>query len=127
MKSERRRFGDIGEEITCKFLESRKSNIIERNYLRKWGEIDIIAEIDGKIHFVEVKTVSFSEFSRETLDSWNPEDNIHPWKMKRLSRTIQIYLLEKDLEVDWQFDVAVVVIDEGNKKVKVKYMENIVL
>ena len=42
----------------------RGFKIIERNYLKKWGEIDIVAVKNRKYYFVEVKTVS-----RENLES----------------------------------------------------------
>lgn len=57
-KTEKRKTGDLGEDIAERFLVKRGFKILERNYLRKWGEIDIIAKKGGKLCFVEVKTVS---------------------------------------------------------------------
>lgn len=54
----KRRTGDLGEDITAMFLVKHGFSIVERNYLRKWGEIDIIAQKGEILHFVEVKTVS---------------------------------------------------------------------
>jgi putative endonuclease len=131
-RTEKRKIGDIGENIACKFLMKRGFVIIEKNYLKKWGEIDIIAQKDDKLHFVEVKSVSHLLVSYET-DSYKPEDNLHPWKLKRLSRVIQTYLLgyrgNKDVsyETDWQFDVAVVYLDLKSLQAKVNYMEDIIL
>ena len=73
----------------------RGFEIIEQNYNKKWGEIDIIARKGQKLHFIEVKSVSRDSLkyvSPET-DSYRPEDNLHPWKLERLSRVIQTYLL----------------------------------
>ena len=56
-KTKKREFGDIGEDIVCKFLLRKGYKIIERNYLKPWGEIDIIAENDKSLVFVEVKSV----------------------------------------------------------------------
>ena len=53
----RKAVGEIGEEIACQFLERKGFKILERNYRKPWGEIDIIAEKDGVIRFVEVKAV----------------------------------------------------------------------
>ena len=58
MKTPKRQIGDTGEEVACKYLEARGFKVLERNYLRKWGEIDIIAEKAKRLYFVEVKSVS---------------------------------------------------------------------
>ena len=48
--------GNFGENYVSNYLKNLGFNIIDRNYHTKYGEIDIIASKDGKIHFVEVKT-----------------------------------------------------------------------
>ena len=67
--TEKRRLGDLGENIACSFLEKRGFEIIERNYLRKWGEIDIVTKKGGVVRFIEVK----SGVTRGTLDSYRLE------------------------------------------------------
>jgi Holliday junction resolvase-like predicted endonuclease len=62
--TEKRKTGDLGEDIAAMFLVKQGFRITERNYLRKWGEIDIIAKKEGKLYFVEVKTVSCGTSSR---------------------------------------------------------------
>ena len=47
--------GSYGEDIAVKYLESKGYNIICRNYRCIYGEIDIIAELDGIMAIVEVK------------------------------------------------------------------------
>jgi len=138
-RTEKRKIGDLGENIACRFLMKHGFGIVERNYSKKWGEIDIIARKGQKLHFIEVKSVSHLPVSYET-DNYRPEDNIHPWKLQRLSRVIQTYLLGykgnggvslrdggQAREIDWQFDVAVVYLDLKNKQAKVNHMEDIVL
>lgn len=128
----KRKIGDIGEETCCSYLESKGFKIIARNYLKKWGEIDVIAAKGGILHFIEVKTVSrenVRDISRETLEDYRPEENVHPWKLKRLSRTIQGYLLENKAEAEklWQLDIMAVFLDLKNKEARVRFMENIVI
>ncbi|MBU6370994.1 MAG: YraN family protein [Patescibacteria group bacterium] len=130
-RTEKRVLGDLGEDIACKFLQRKGFSIIERNYLRKWGEIDIIAEKEKKTRFIEVKSVSReidAGFSRET-EGYRPEDNLHPWKLLRLSRTIQTYLASHTVsrEMDWQFDVITVYIDKNRRISKVFMLENVIL
>lgn len=130
-ETEKQRIGRIGEDTACKFLMKRGFSIIERNYWKKWGEIDIIAQKAKKLHFVEVKTVTRENLAEEVtreIDSYQPEENVHPAKLKRLGRTIQTYLLEKDLEDgEWQFDVLAVFLDVKNKQARVRFTEDVVL
>lgn len=134
-RTQKRKTGDIGENIACRFLMKRGFEIIEQNYNKKWGEIDIISRKGQKLHFIEVKSVtrdSLKHVSPET-DAYRPEDNLHPWKLKRLSRVIQTYLLSYDRnkdvthETDWQFDVIVTYLDIKNLQAKVNYMEDIII
>ena len=121
--SETQKMGEIGENIAARFLMKHSFKILDRNYTKKWGEIDIVAKKDNKIYFIEVKSVS-----HET-SGYNAEDNMHPWKMKRLSRTIQTYLLDKKIEDDmeWQVDLLVVYLDLKNKKARVKVVSDVIL
>ena len=136
--SETQKIGEIGENIAVKFLVKHGFSIIDRNYTKKWGEIDIVAEKENKLYFIEVKSVS-----RETLNTFipksyndsderyehRPEDNMHPWKLKRLSRTIQTYFLSKNIDEgkEWQVDLLVVYLCQKEKKAKVKVVSDIIL
>jgi Holliday junction resolvase-like predicted endonuclease len=140
--SEKQKIGETGENIAVKFLMKHGFSILDRNYTKKWGEIDIVAEKDKKIYFVEVKSVSRSNLDtvstagakalagrHKTSDEYKPEDNMHAWKLQRLSRTIQTYLLAKKIpdETEWQVDLLVVFLDLKNKKAKVKVVSDVIL
>ncbi|MDP2788676.1 MAG: YraN family protein [bacterium] len=129
--SETQKIGEIGENVAVKFLVKHGFSILDRNYTKKWGEIDVIAEKGSKLYFIEVKSVSrpgLQDVARETDDP-RPEDNMHPWKLKRLSRTIQTYLLSKNVpdEREWQVDLLVVFLDIEAKKARVKVVSDIIL
>ncbi len=129
-RTEKRKLGDIGENVACEFLKRRGYEIVERNYLQKWGEIDIVARKMNIIHFVEVKSVSRvtpSLAGSHVTDSYRPEDNMHSWKLKRLGKTIQTYLLHKKLDSEWQLDLITVKLDQVNRKARVELIENIVI
>ncbi|MBX4200062.1 YraN family protein [Candidatus Parcubacteria bacterium] len=128
MYSAKRKFGNIGENVAVMFLEKRGFKVLERNYLRKWGEIDIVAEKSDVLRFIEVKSVSGEINNREVTPEtgYRPEENMHPGKIKRLHRAIQTYLLEKHLDKDWQLDLITVRIDEKNRKAKAEMLENII-
>jgi len=137
MAKNTKEIGDLGEGMAEKWLKSKGFSILDRNYWKKWGEIDIVAKNKGIIHFVEVKSTerrNIRNFEPEN-DSYRPEEKVHPWKLKRMSRVIQSYLMEiprrgsgrEDTEIEWQFDVLVVYLDSAEKLAKVKYLPNIVL
>ncbi|MDP2651476.1 MAG: YraN family protein [bacterium] len=125
-RTPKRKLGDVGENIACEFLKKRGFEILDRNYLRKWGELDIVAKKGGMVRFVEVKSVSRENVTHGT-NSYRPEDNMHPWKLKRLGRAIQTYLLEKNIESDWQLDVITVQINTTTRHARVELIENIII
>lgn len=125
-KTAKRKIGDVGEEIVSKYLLNKGYSVAERNYWRPWGEIDIVAEREGRLHFVEVKSVSRESGKEYTV---RPEENMHEGKLRRLHRAVQTYLLEKKVPEsrEWQIDLACVAIDFESRKAQVRLMENIVL
>ena len=129
MPSPKRKLGAIGEEVACKYLETKGFRVLERNYLRKWGEIDIIAEKGNLLSFIEVKTVSREPGEREPGKGYRPEENVHPAKLKRLHRVIQTYLLDRKVPEgrEWRIDIACVYLDFSTRKAKVEMLENIIL
>jgi putative endonuclease len=130
-KTAKRQTGDTGEGVACKYLEQKGFRILERNYLRPWGEIDIVAQNGHGIRFVEVKSVTreTSEGNGSRVTSFRPEENVHPAKLKRLHRAIQTYLLDHKVshETAWQVDVACVYLDFSTRKAKVEMLENVIL
>lgn len=130
--TEKQKVGKLGEDIAARYLENKGFSVIERNYLKKYGEIDIVAKNGKILHFIEVKSVSCESFpvnvSRET-DHYRPEDNIHPQKLKRLARTIQAYLLSKyqGNEPEWVFDAITVRLNIKTRQARVKFLENLIL
>lgn len=116
--------GKIGEDIAAKYLADQGHQILDRNYRKPYGEIDIVSYETrgsrGVTHFVEVKSVSY-----ET--AYRPEENVHPQKLRRLSRVIQAYLISHETVGDWQFDVLCVYVDPISKRAKVRVLPDIVI
>lgn len=126
--SDSQKIGELGEDIACKFLEKNGFSLLERNYTKKWGEIDIISKKNNVIYFIEVKSKSVPDLDIVSHETGRPEDNMHPWKLKRLSRTIQTYLINKRIgNTPWQFDLLVVLLDLDRRKARVRRIENIIL
>lgn len=124
MKNNREK-GNKGEEIACFYLRKHGFFVQERNYLKKWGEIDIIAIKDQIIHFIEVKSV----IDKGNSGGYRPEENVHELKQRRLRRTIQTYLNERKygLDAEFKFHVITVKINEITGKSRVAMLENIIL
>jgi len=134
MKTAKRKLGDTGEGVACKYLEGRGYSIVERNYLKPWGEIDIVAKKANKLYFIEVKSVSHEANRGDTQgvtreSTYRPEENVHPAKIKRLYRAIQTYLLDHKVPefVEWQLDIACVYLDFSTRKARVEMIENVIL
>jgi putative endonuclease len=122
--------GKIGEEIACKWLISRGFTIIQQNYWKKLGEIDIVARETEKIHLIEVKSVSYG--TKDDLDyavsheTWRPEENVHKDKQRKLKNAIQAWLIENKYEGEWQIDILSVQMVPREKYALVKRLGNVI-
>lgn len=114
--------GNEGEIFVTKFLEKNGYKILERNWRRAFGEIDIVAMAgDDTLVFVEVKTMGYW---REGIQ---PEDQMTRAKMEKFKRAAEAYTgvnqkLIND-EKGWRCDVAAVT-KIGNDFF-LKYYENV--
>lgn len=128
-RTEKRKIGDEGEEIFVKHLVKHHHEILDRNYRKKWGEIDVITKKENIIHFFEVKTLRIDFDRLEKGDFYNPEENVHYWKQKRLSRAIQTYLAQRKIpeEQEYQVDIAAVFLDFGRRRARIRITEDIEL
>lgn len=93
--------GKKGEERASFYLEKKAYKILERNYKVDKNEIDIIAEKDGKIIFVEVKTRSSNSMGR-------PESFLSLAQKNRIIDLAEFYLVESQFEGDIRFDIIAI-------------------
>lgn len=115
---QRREFGNRGEDLAAVFFVQRGFRIVARNWSCRLGEIDLIAERDGKIHFVEVKT-------RKSLAYGHPEESITRTKLSHLAKAIESYLRSLPEQVeDYQADALAILAPPGQKP-EFHYVENI--
>ncbi|WP_369297659.1 YraN family protein [uncultured Neglectibacter sp.] len=108
--------GQAGEKHIAKLLKHHGYRILEQNYHSRFGEIDIIAENDQYIVFVEVKT-------REKGGLVAPFEAITPEKQRRLILTAEDYLAKYNVTTQPRFDAAAVYTERG-KIVGEEYLEN---
>jgi len=117
--------GALGEELGCRYLREKEYRIIETNYCnsrgRRLGEIDIVAEKDGVLIFVEVKS-RLGVMGSDIL----PEVAITPQKLRKLDRIAQCYIREKKLEQrPYHFDALSVLYDSNLKKASIRHLDHI--
>ena len=119
--------GNLSESVVCDFLVSRGYEILDRNYLRKWGELDIVASKEGSLHFIEVK----SDFRKNQNDGYRAEELMHNLKQRRLRRMVATYLEDKKYGLDhpFVFDLVIVSFGKGNKGdlYSVSIQENVII
>lgn len=118
--------GALGENIAVQFLQKKGYTILERNYSKPWGEIDIIALRNNVVRFVEVKAVRVPEgaLSRENGDYF-PEEQIHAAKLQKIVRTAELYMSGKGDAREYQIDAVGVLLDTVNRRARCRLFEQI--
>jgi putative endonuclease len=108
----------LGEEIAASYLESRGYTIAARNLRTPHGEIDLVAEKDGAIIFVEVKTRSGRGYGM-------PEEAVTRAKRDHLLSAIAWYWQQAEgAETEWRVDVIAVMRQGTGKEIEVEHFEN---
>ncbi|MBR6766449.1 MAG: YraN family protein [Clostridia bacterium] len=104
----RRSYGTEGESAARDYLVSKGAKILEMNFRRPSGEIDVIAKMRKTILFVEVKRRSSLRFGR-------PSEAVNPAKQAHILKTAMIYLQENRLEdAPVRFDIIEILPDGVN-------------
>ncbi len=124
MLTKKRKLGNLGEKIACKFLTKKGYSILKTNYQKRTGEIDIVAKLGETIHFIETKTRT-----KHSIEKFGvPQEAVNSRKQIKLIRTALYYLSENKYSDDtnWQIDVVAITIDKSKKTAKINYIENAV-
>jgi len=100
--------GKVGEEFAREFLIKKGYQILDVNWHYNYKEIDVVAQQDQTIVFVEVKT-------RSTLAFELPQEAVTSKKMKNLVYAADAYLNQKNIELNSRFDVVTVLAQEPFK------------
>lgn len=116
----RQAIGQLGEDLAQKYLINKGFLIILKNFRVRAGEIDLICQKAGRIHFIEVKT-------RTNLMFGYGEESVNYFKRRRLKTAILEYLSRNKIRQKWQADVIVIELNIAAKKAKVRYYEAVEL
>ncbi len=110
--------GDAGENYCAAYMKRHGYKILNRNYKKPYGEIDIIAVKGGVLCFTEVKT-------RHENPMTQPYEAVDYRKRRRIIKVAQTYIAEKGADSFCRFDVCEVITDkETLKLIKINYIEN---
>ena len=114
----RHEIGKEGENIATKYLENLGYTIIERNFMARQGEIDIIAKDKEEYVFIEVKTRSSNLFGE-------PIEAVNKPKQKHLINTVKYYIYLNQLENEFiRLDVIEVYLKE--KSYRINHIKQII-
>lgn len=112
--------GKFGEDLAMKYLSRNGYKIIGRNIKTSYKELDIIAEKDEEMVFVEVKTRTSERYGQA-------EDALENRKFGNLKKAVQYYLFKNKLFYnEVRVDFIAVDIDKQNKSAKIKHYQGIV-
>ena len=114
------KIGKSGEDRVAAFLRSKGYKTVKRNYSCRFGEIDIIAETQEYIVFVEVKT-------RKVNSLVSGVEAVDVRKRQRIMLTANDYILKTECELQPRFDVAEVTLSKdsnGNDHYSLNYIAN---
>ena len=113
----RQRLGRLGESAAETYLVRSGMRILARRQRSRLGEIDLIAEHNGLVVFVEVKT------RRSTRYGW-PAESVTPTRQRRMARAALAFLSRTGrLERACRFDVIEVYAD-GSAVERVHHIED---
>lgn len=120
MTNRRRWLGQAGESLAARELERLGYRVAARNWRCPIGEIDLVAERDDLLVFVEVRT-------RRGDRLGTPQESVTAAKQAKLIETAQTYLLEHAIEDrDWRIDVVAIQLSPRGKLVSIEVIENAV-
>ncbi len=111
--------GAAGEVLAARYLRDKGYMLVGANYRTRFGEIDIIAEDDSYIVFVEVKT-------RSQYAYYTPREAVTAAKQQRIIKTAQLFLAQHTSAKQPRFDVVEITTAEGRplEQVSLTHLEN---
>lgn len=123
--------GNLGEALAVEFLVRNNYVIVEQNYWKKFGEIDIIASDSKLVRFVEVKTVTHEtranlEWS-VTHETWRPEELVHTFKLRQIDKALQAWIIENRYTGNYQVDVIAVRVVPRETYACINFIENVTI
>lgn len=109
-------FGKWGEDVAVNYMLERGFEILARNWRHEHLEVDIIAQKEGKLYFVEVKTRHGEE--------WNAEAAVTVKKRKQLWRAMMAWKLQHPSLMPVCYPVIAVVVHEAGVLPEIRWHDS---
>ena len=113
--------GYFAEHYVAQYLEAKGYEIMDLNFRKPWGEIDIVVQKEGILVFVEVKA------SKQATAGFEPELRAGSDKMRKVVRTARTYLAYSKYPPDkeWQVDIVSLTFDKDRGVAQIKHFKNV--
>jgi len=119
MKNYRQKLGSAGEKIAEKYLKDKGYRIKQKNFRVREGEIDLVAEFQDTLVFVEVKTRTSARFGP-------PEEAVDLKKRQKYSAVIEKYLEKNKIKnVIWRFEIISLIFCRERKKIIIRHLKDL--
>ena len=109
--------GVWGEVYAARYLRKNGYEILDSNYVCRFGELDIVAQKDGVVCMVEVKT-------RNEKTQIRPMEAVDDGKKQRIEMTAKSFLSHVKTKASIRFDVCEVFVDDNDALIRINYIEN---
>ena len=116
MSAARQAFGELGERIAERWLRRQGWRIVQRRFRSGHRDIDLVAERDGLVAFVEVKARRGQRFG-------DPVEAVNWKKQRDLGRSARVWIARHGRAPEaYRFDVIGVLV--AGPRVRVRHIEN---
>lgn len=114
-----KRLGQVGEDLAVQVLKGQGYKVLARNFRSTYGELDIIAEGQGTLVFVEVKCRFPGQYG-------TPEEVVTPTKIRHIIKAGQYYLLLHPTNLDGpRIDVVAIEIGDDGRISRQEVIKNV--
>lgn len=93
--------GSAAEALACRYLQARGLTVVDRNYVCRVGELDLIMQDGAYLVFVEVR-------SRHDNSHGTPAETVTKTKQRRIIRAANYYLQRHHADIPCRFDVIAI-------------------
>lgn len=100
-----RNIGDKGEQMAADYLKDKGYQMLDKKFITRYGELDLVAQEADTVVFVEVKTRTSTTFGL-------PETSVTPAKLERIQNAGLLWLqAHPEASEDWRVDVIAILIN----------------
>jgi putative endonuclease len=119
IKDHRKKLGELGEKLALQHLIDLNYAILHCNWRCRTGELDIIAEDEEILVFIEVRT------RRQTGTFGTPQESVDVRKQKQVRETAQVYLHhQRKYDCKVRFDLISVVMSLQTELVRIDHLRH---